>query len=174
MESSKIVVAETGNKRTDLSNEDVNQAITDIAQWFNTKQPKYFEANMKQGGANKADLAGLPEHLQLLLLKFNGGLHFLETFKGISISEIKEAKVGAGLVAFAKDMDGNFQCMEASGNVVTWDCEDNTQSESMSMNLGQFLEHVRNLILSNKVDYDDDLGLYAKQWITPHIIFIKF
>ena len=39
MESSKIVVAETGNKRTDLSNEDVNQAITDIAQWFNTKQP---------------------------------------------------------------------------------------------------------------------------------------
>jgi hypothetical protein len=31
MESSKIVVAETGNKRSVLTNEDVNQAIVDIS-----------------------------------------------------------------------------------------------------------------------------------------------
>lgn len=53
MESSKITVAETGNKRSTLTNEDVSQAIVDIAQWFKTKAPKSFLANSK-GGAEPA------------------------------------------------------------------------------------------------------------------------
>jgi hypothetical protein len=118
---------------------------------------------LKIGAANKEDVAGLPEHLQLLLLKFNGGIHFLETMKGISVSEIKSTTVNASLTPFAKDMDGNYQCIDKkSGHVVTWDSADGEQLEDLQMNLGQYLEHVRNLVLSNKVDYEEELGLYAK------------
>ena len=92
---------------------------------------------MKSAAANKEDVAGLHEHLQLLLLKFNGGIHFLETMKGISVREIKSTTVNASLTPFAKDMDGNYQCIDNnSGHVVTWDSADGEQSEDLQMNLG--------------------------------------
>ena len=47
MEKSTIKVAEPGNKRTELGIEDVNQAITDLGQWFETNAKNYFESNMK-------------------------------------------------------------------------------------------------------------------------------
>ena len=40
--SSKISVAETGNKRETITNEDVNQALIDLAQWFTTNAADYF------------------------------------------------------------------------------------------------------------------------------------
>jgi len=92
---------------------------------------------MKSAAASKEDVASLNEHLQLLLLKFNGGIHFLETMKGISIREIKSTTVNANLTPFAKDMDGNYLCIEnSSGNVVIWDSADGEQSEDLQMNLG--------------------------------------
>lgn len=103
MEASKITVAETGNKRNALSNEDVSQAIVDIAQWFKTKAPKYFEAKMKAGAESSALAAfTAPEHLKILLSKFNGGMHFQDTFVGLSIDEIKATNTNSYL-AFAKD-----------------------------------------------------------------------
>ena len=43
---------------------------------------------MKNGGVD-ADVKD--EHLKILLSKFNGGMHFMDTFRGISLEEIKQA-----------------------------------------------------------------------------------
>ena len=42
---------------------------------------------MKSGGATADQVAALNAHeyLQSVLKKFNGGLHFMDTFKGLSV-----------------------------------------------------------------------------------------
>jgi hypothetical protein len=72
---SKIQVAETGNKRSTLSNADVNQAILDISQWFKTNATEYYTQHMSNGGASSEKVAsiGAPDHLKILLEKFDGG-----------------------------------------------------------------------------------------------------
>jgi hypothetical protein len=54
---SKIQVAETGNKRSILSNADVNQAILDISQWFKSNATEYFNKHMSNGGASSEKVA---------------------------------------------------------------------------------------------------------------------
>ena len=48
---------------------------------------------MSSGGASDAEIAGInaPEHLAAVLKKHNGGLHFMDTFKGLTCEEIKSA-----------------------------------------------------------------------------------
>ena len=55
--------------------------------------------------------SSFPEHLQILVSNFNGGMPFLDSFIGLSIEEIKseQAKVGKRFIPFAKD--------ENSGNL---------------------------------------------------------
>lgn len=111
MEASKIQVAETGNKRHGvLSKEDVQQACNDIAEWFKTNAKSYFDANFTKGGV-EASAEVADEHLKILLSKFNGGMHFLDTFRGLSLAEIKSAKKDS-LTPFARDLDGNLQCVD--------------------------------------------------------------
>merc|ERR1711957_753146 len=133
MEASKITVAELGNKRMEITIEDVNQAVTDLGQWFENKNKSYFEANMKNGGASDADIkaVGAPEQLAAVLKKFNGGMHFMDTFKGLSVAEIKDAQslVGAGNLPFAKDIDGNIQVLQDGSQVGIWDMEDKEMAE---------------------------------------------
>ena len=75
---SKIQVAETGNKRSSVSQADINQAILDIEQWFKTNVPDYYNENLKKGGAqaDKIQQLGAPEHLNILLSKHDGGMQF--------------------------------------------------------------------------------------------------
>ena len=42
----KIQVAESGNKRTNISKEDIEQAIKDIIGHFNEKYPAYYASNI--------------------------------------------------------------------------------------------------------------------------------
>jgi hypothetical protein len=86
MESSKITVAETGNKRAAITDEDVAQAINDLSQWLKTNVPEYAAANLKEG----TDASGLSthKHLQILLSKHNGGIHFEDTYQGLSLQQI--------------------------------------------------------------------------------------
>ena len=43
MEGNKIVVAEEGNKRKNISEEDLRQAILDIKNFFKENHPDFFE-----------------------------------------------------------------------------------------------------------------------------------
>lgn len=45
--------------------------------------------------------------------------------------------------------------------MVTWDTEDNTVMEELKINLGEYLEQIRNSLLSHKLDYAEELGLFA-------------
>lgn len=158
-------MAEPGNRRTELTLADVNQAISDLGSWFESKANAYFSANMKNGGASDAQMPpNCPEHLQALLKKYNGGMHFMDTYKGLSADEIKSSDVGASLIAFAKDIDGSLLCINRdSGNVCSWDAEDKAVSEDLKMNLGAYLEDIRNRLLSNKLGYEEEVGLYSMQ-----------
>jgi sensor c-di-GMP phosphodiesterase-like protein len=61
MEASKIQVAETGNKRTAVTDDDVSQAINDLGTWLKTNVPEYAAANLKEG----TDASGLTTHKHL-------------------------------------------------------------------------------------------------------------
>lgn len=100
----------------------MQQACNDIAEWFKTNAKPYFDANLTKGGVDSgADVAD--EHLKILLSEFDGGMHFLDTFRGLSLAEIKAAKKDT-LTPFARDMDNNLQCVDHQGNVVCWDFEE--------------------------------------------------
>ncbi len=107
-------MAETGNKRHGaLRREDVKQACNDIAEWFKTNAKPFFDANFTKGGVEtEAEVAD--EHLQILLSKFNGGMHFLDTFRGLSLAEIKATQMDS-LTPFARDTDNNLQCVDHLG-----------------------------------------------------------
>lgn len=49
MESSakKITVDEGGNKRQEITAEDIKQAINDVEQWFKTHAPAYYTNNLE-------------------------------------------------------------------------------------------------------------------------------
>ena len=49
MESSKIQVAESGNKRTTISEEDIRQALNDIKNYFKENHSEYYEKTLKEG-----------------------------------------------------------------------------------------------------------------------------
>ena len=42
----RIVVAETGNKRREISNEDVMQCVKDLAGWFQSNAAAHYESKM--------------------------------------------------------------------------------------------------------------------------------
>ena len=44
---SKIVVAETGNRRTEISNEDLTQCLKDITSWIQQNAPAHFNNVMQ-------------------------------------------------------------------------------------------------------------------------------
>lgn len=72
-----------GNKRTQISKEDVNQALSDIIFWFKENGASYFASSLEKNAGNSEDavksfLASTPEAqnlaLEALLQKCNGGL----------------------------------------------------------------------------------------------------
>ena len=87
-------------------------------------------------------------------------MHFLDTFRGLSLAEIKAAKKDT-LTPFARDMDNNLQCVDHQGNVVCWDFEEQQVVEHMNMTLGQYLESIRDKLLTHNLAFDEDLGLFT-------------
>lgn len=47
MESKKFVVDEGGNKRHDITIDDIKQALTDITQWFKSNAPTYYTLTLE-------------------------------------------------------------------------------------------------------------------------------
>ena len=98
MESGKkFVVDEGGNKRQAISAEDIKQTLNDLVQWFKDNAPAYYHSHLEGStGLSEGDAhtilkqfgAETSTALSLYLQKCNGGLHFLETFRGIKADEI--------------------------------------------------------------------------------------
>ena len=96
MESKKLVVDEGGNRRQTISAEDIKQALNDICEWFKNNATAYYKENLDGNtGSSEADVSGVLKEfgaaagdcpsLRLALSKSNGGLHFLDTFKGLKL-----------------------------------------------------------------------------------------
>ena len=65
----KIQVAESGNKRTNASEEDIRQAVNDIKNWFKENHAEYYENTLKEG---KPSVGGKKEEVQQWISQFDG------------------------------------------------------------------------------------------------------
>ena len=174
--ASKIQVAETGNKRQAITDEDVLQTIKDMAAWFQTNATAHYEAKMApvkdQASQEQTDAllaafsAGNAKHLGMSLQKFNGGIQYEDTFIGLSVDEISSA--GAGLadrkiVPFARDIDGQLLCVQmgddGSESVIGYDPSDGQIEQKDGLTYGQYLESISQKILTKKLVYEEGLGL---------------
>ena len=96
--ASRIVVAETGNRRRNISDQDVLQCIRDIAAWLQTNAEAHYTEKMadKENLSNADQVnavlatfaAGVDPHLSLALQRFDGGMQYLDTYVGLSLEEI--------------------------------------------------------------------------------------
>ena len=135
---SRIVVAETGNKRTGITEEDVTQCIKDLASWLQTNAAAHYNSAMaprENGDANMissvlTEFSAAQTHLALSLHKFDGGMQYLDTYIGISIEEINSIGTAKGLkqqriVPFAVDINGTLLCLQinddGSDTVISYD-----------------------------------------------------
>ena len=86
----------------------------------------------------------------------------MDTFRGLSVSEIKQTSVGSGLSPFAKDIESNILCVNQAGKVVTWDSEEKMLIEELSISFGEYVVSVGNGLLSRKLVWEGvDLGLVS-------------
>lgn len=179
----KLVVDEGGNKRTEISDDDIKQAITDISQWFMTNAKEYYASSLEENKGNKEEdvafalkLFGAESSnsLKIALLKYNGGFQYLDSYVGITLEEIQ--KVGASkdlyplkIVPFAKDLDGQFLCVQINPalkhgeTLITWDSDEKEVIEDFKQSFGEYLEQIRDGLLSKKLFYEDELGLVSIQ-----------
>ena len=118
--SSKIVVSEKGNRRTQTSADDVRQALNDITQYFRTNAQSYFDSFLKDNKGNSetsvqetlAKFKAEKSHIAISLEKYDGGLHYLDSYVGLKLSELRAVEVlGHTYLVFAKDADGNLLCL---------------------------------------------------------------
>jgi hypothetical protein len=145
--ASKISVAEKGNKKAETSAEDVRQALNDITQYFITNAPTFYDSNLKENKGNSEQLVNATlqkfnaasSHIAISLEKYDGGLHYMDTYVGFKLAELTAVEVkGENYLAFAKDIDGNLLCIRVNGQetVVVYDFEDCSIDEDHKLNYG--------------------------------------
>uniref|UniRef100_A0A7S3MNV3 Uncharacterized protein n=1 Tax=Favella ehrenbergii TaxID=182087 RepID=A0A7S3MNV3_9SPIT len=110
-------------------------------------------------------------HLALSLQKFNGGLHYQDNFVGLALEQISSVGDAGSLkaqkiVPFARDeMDQDsllcVQVGEAGDSVVGYDLSSSAVTEQTGMSYGQYLESMRQKLLTKKLVYEDGLGLVS-------------
>jgi hypothetical protein len=161
MESSKKFVVDSGSARgSNITSEEVHQALRDMDNWLHTNIPSYKPNN---GGGSPSDF---PQFLSLLISNHDGGIQLHETFKTLSVASINLSRSSnasksawpAGSIPFASSNDGDLLIILASGEVSQWN-EDGIV-EHLAQNLGLFIENLRNKMLSRKFQYlGEDCGL---------------
>ena len=177
--ASRIVVAETGNKRTNITEQDTQSTIRDLASWFETNAAAHYTAQMvpkangataDQVGAVLTEVGAQASHLAISLQKYNGGLQYLDTFVGLSVDELNALGTQHGLKArkilpFAKDVDESLQCLQinddGSETVISFDTSDGSVMENLNMTYAQYLEDIRTKLLTSKLVYEEGLGLVS-------------
>lgn len=117
-----------GNKRKEISKEDLKQALSDIFFWFKENGAAYFGASLEKNGGNSEDavksfLSSTTEAenaaLHALLEKCNGGLWLPNSMKLYSLGDI-QAKSGNGRVHLALSTAQETLCLE-NGNLIVLD-----------------------------------------------------
>ena len=169
---SKIVVAESGNKRKAITAEDVQQCIKDLSGWFQTNAAEYYNSQLKNcQGAPEADVAkALGEFgagssmLGVALQKYNGCLQYQDTYVGLTLSEISghAGLKDKSVVPFAKDIDGTLLCVQIKDgkeSVITWDSDESAPEQDFKVSYGEYIESIREKLLTGKLIYEDGLGL---------------
>ena len=132
--------------------------------------PKANGASADQVGAVLAEFGAQASHLGFSLQKYNGGVQYLDTFVGLTVDEISALGGQHGLkarkiVPFAKDIDESLQCVQitedGSETVISFDTSDGSVMENLYMTYAQYLEDIRTKLLTNKLVYQDGLGLVS-------------
>ena len=150
-------MAEEGNRRKNITGDDVKQTLNDLASWFKSNAPDVSaRLEASAGKVSEADVKGKGAEfestfLDICLGKFNGGMKYLDTYAGLSPAEIEQVTAdhnlqSLGLIPFARDIDGSLQCIKVDGNtVVSWEPEDKIFSEDLKMNLKKSCNYICNL-----------------------------
>ena len=67
----------------------------------------------------------------------------------------------------AKDIDESLLCVKINSalkdgeTVIIWDTDNNEQMEDLKVSLGEYLEQIRDKLLSKKLIYEEELGLVS-------------
>ena len=171
-------MAESGNKRTEISEDDVRQAIGDIKNWFEQNHSEYFEANLKKGTPSVAvDKEGATKFLEqfphsktgdntlsILLELCPVNFQFLDTFRLHQLADINFAVCdGHEMLLIADDnLDGLKLAVTSKGQIVIFDPSDQSISEDLKQSLAQYLEQIRDGLLLRKLHYEgEELGLVS-------------
>jgi hypothetical protein len=162
MEANKKFVVDSGSARgSNITIEEVQQALRDIDNWLRSTIPSYSPPPPLPSPPND-----LPAFLRACLSQSNGGIQLHETFKTLSIEQIQQAlsqnssspSYPASSIPFSSNPDGDFLLTLSSGEVVQWNSEGIV--ETLSNNLGLFLESLRNKMLTRKFQYlGEECGL---------------
>ena len=92
----------------------------------------------------------------------------MNTQQGLSLDKIvsmssEDNLKSIGAVAFAQDpMDNSLLCIQQTDGgetVINYDVDDNSITEDMKMNYAQYIENIREQLLSSKLVYEEELGL---------------
>ncbi|CAM9165087.1 unnamed protein product [Scytosiphon promiscuus] len=171
-------VAEEGNRRKGgMSGAEINQSMLDVESWFKKHARGCLDNAV---GVRESDLqalekavdATIPEELRSLMAIQDGQLWFSEkqalTCKAMTTKALElEGRVPgwrAGLIPFAKDVDGGFLVTDTHARgcpVAEWDAEDG-ESATITETFSLFLEGFRNELLSGQCEYVEGLGVVKK------------
>lgn len=161
MESNKKFVVDTGSARgSNVSSEELLQALRDMDNWLRSNVPGYSPNN---GGNSPPDF---PAHLSLLISIHDGGLQLHETFKTLSAAAVQQTKNSnlnkaswpSNAIPFAASSDGDLLLVLENGEVAQWN--DEGIIENLAQNIGLFVEGIRNKMLMRKFQYlGEDCGL---------------
>lgn len=105
-------------------------------------------------------------HIAVALERFDGGLHYEDTFVGLKLAELQSVDApGHGkILVFAKDAEGRYLCLKgnvAAETVLIFDPNEGSVDEDLGMNYGQYLESLRDKLLLKKIAYEDGLGMVS-------------
>lgn len=161
MESNKKFVVDSGSARgSNVSSEELLQALRDMDNWLRSNVPSYNPNNGREPAA------GLPLYLSLLISNHDGGIQLHETFKTLSSEAIQQnqnlnssnGNWPAHAIPFAASNDGDLLLLLETGEVAQWN--DEGIVENLAQNLGLFIEGIRNKMLTRKFQYlGEDCGL---------------
>ena len=169
----KFTVDEGGNKRSNISAEDIDQTLNDLNEWFKANAPKYHKERLEVARpASETEINKLASRdnftsqnmiaVKSLYSRVNGGMQLQDTFQTLSTEEIAVTGTKEGMVPIGIDKENRNQimCIQNGDKLVILDIEDQS-TEDLNMDLAGYLEWLRNSLLSKKLIYDELLGLIS-------------
>ena len=172
-----VTVADEGNRRKgDMTQDEVDQCVTDIKAWLQRSGLKCDENDQAstldiQKLEKSIDLQ-IPQTLQSILKIANGGIYFFDKellstsqIAGIYSSMEDSKQWKASLLPFAGDESAMLvvDCSSKGGRVLEWDCDDGLGDVVDCGNtVASYIENYRNLILAGSCEFIKGCGVVEK------------